>query len=536
MFIHWGIASLPGGVWNGRQIPGLAEWIQFKARIPLADYAALAREFNPAEFDARAWVRTAAEAGAKYVVFTAKHHDGFAMYNSAVSDYNICAATPFARDPLAELAAACQEFGIMLGLYYSQMIDWAHPHAVGPQCNDWDFDASQADFRRYWSGKAMPQLRELLSNYGHIGLLWFDMPQGMPPECAREAADLVRELQPGAVINSRLGTGGYADYMSMDDNYVNNGLPARDWETAATTNHTWGYSKAPGQWKPTAALCQALAYSVSRGGNYLLNIGPDASGALPAEAVEQFKGIGAWMKHAAPGIHGASAGPFEQSFEWGHISAKGSSLFLHVCDPDAREIVLPNVLTELVSAGDLATNAVLDHHVLVDVHGRHSLVVDLDPAGDDLPRTVELRFTTPPAVRPGNVQLPGQGIRLDIWRARVGSDNGHRWDFGLTRPGRYRVVVLSKETFSNADPQWWADGLTGTLTAASGDIPFTLRRDGEEDYPVIHFWKLVRSEIAEVTFNEPGPHSLALTGLKIVDSKWDESGVNVLALRLEPLQ
>ncbi|ASK65085.1 hypothetical protein CFK39_03735 [Brachybacterium avium] len=266
LMVHWGLPAIPAGIWHGRQVEGLTEWIQYKARIPLAEYRKLAEDFNPTSFSAREWVRMAAEAGAKYFVYTAKHHDGFAMYHSQVSDYNIVDATPFDRDPLAELAEACAEHGIMLGVYYSQMIDWEDPDAVGPQCNDWDFDPAQGDFHAYWRRKAAPQLREILTRYGDIGLMWFDMPSGIPEDCAQEAFDLVRELQPGAVINSRLGGGVAPDYTSMDDNYFNNLLPERDWETAATTNDSWAFAERGAGWKPVEGLCEALAYTVSRGG------------------------------------------------------------------------------------------------------------------------------------------------------------------------------------------------------------------------------------------------------------------------------
>lgn len=194
VFVHWGISATLGGLWKGKHIEGLAEWIQYKAKIP------------------------------------------FAMYHSHASAYNVVDATPFHRDPLAEIAQVCAEYGILRGIYYSQTIDWEDPDAVGPSSNSWDFEAGKGDFHRYWRRKAAPQLREILRNYGDIGMLWFDMPSGIPAECAQQAFELVRELQPGAVINSRLGGGVDADYNSMDDNYFNNFLPSSAWETAATTN------------------------------------------------------------------------------------------------------------------------------------------------------------------------------------------------------------------------------------------------------------------------------------------------------------
>lgn len=535
VIVHWGISSALGGLLDGERVEGLAEWIQFKARIPGTEYARLAGSFNPTNFNAREWVRMAHEAGARYFVYTAKHHDGFAMYHSAVSDYNIVDATPFGRDPLAELAQACAEYGIMLGLYYSQTIDWEDPDAVGPKCNDWDFDPAQGDFHTYWRRKAMPQLRELLTDYGDIGLLWFDMPSGIPADCAREAYDLVRELQPAAVINSRLGGGVEADYISMDDNYFNNILPSRDWETAATTNDSWGYAELGDGWKPVDGLCEALAYTVSRGGNLLLNIGPDATGAIPPQALDQFAGIGQWMHRAAPGIHAAGPSPFPGGSDWGHVTSRGSSLYLHVADPGLEKLLIPGLVGTPADATDLATGTSLQFSFSEAPSEGGVLGLELPEPTDGLPRTIELVFTETPAATGRLVQTPGADLRLDLWTAARGGDGSLRWNFTMSTPGQYRVVLLSKETFSNFEPQWWADGLTGTLVVNQARQEFTLRRDGDEPYPIIHYWKIVHSDIGSLEVSASGEQELSIEHLATVDSKWDPEGVNMIGVRLVPV-
>ena len=535
VFVHWGISAIPGGLWNGKHVPGLAEWIQFRAQIPLSDYAELAKAFNPAGFDAREWVRMAAEAGAKYFVYTAKHHDGFAMYHSQVSAYNVVDATPFRRDPLAEIAQACAEYGIMLGLYYSQTIDWEDPDAVGPSANSWDFDAENGDFHIYWRRKAAPQLREILSNYGKIGLLWFDMPSGIPAECAQEALDLVRELQPGAVINSRLGGGVDADYNSMDDNYFNNFLPSSAWETAATTNDSWGFSKLAAGWKPVASLCETLAYTVSRGGNLLLNAGPDASGAIPERVQEQFAGIGTWMQRARPGIRGAGPSPFAASFDWGYVTTGESSVYLHVADLGKKELSLRGIASAPDSVRDLGTDTLLPF-TLTETDGTGPLLtLELPALTDELPRTIELAFSELPRVDQSIVQVPGSSLRLDVGNADTGAGGSLRWNFTMATPGEYRVVLLSKETFGNFNPQWWAEGLTGTMETEAGQTPFMLRREGEEPYPILHYWKVVRSEIGVLHVSRTGLQEIIIEDLPVVDSKWDRDGVNMIALRLEPV-
>ncbi|MDJ0314462.1 alpha-L-fucosidase [Arthrobacter sp. H35-D1] len=535
VFVHWGVSAILGGLWHGKHVEGLAEWIQFRAKIPLAEYAELAKDFNPADLNARDWVRMAAEAGAKYFVYTAKHHDGFAMYHSQASAYNVVDATPFQRDPLAEIAQACVEYGIMLGVYYSQTIDWEDPDAVGPSCNSWDFDTEKGDFHSYWRRKAAPQLREILSNYGDIGLMWFDMPSGIPAECAQEAFSLVRELQPGAVINSRLGGGVDADYNSMDDNYFNNFLPVNAWETAATTNDSWGFSKLAAGWKPVASLCETLAYTVSRGGNLLLNAGPDASGAIPEKVQEQFAGIGTWMQRAVSAIRGAGPSPFAASFDWGYVTAGESSVYLHVADLGKQELSLRGIASAPDSVRDLGTGTLLPF-TLSEADGRGPLLtLELAAPTDELPRTIELAFTELPRVDQSIVQVPGSPLRLDVWNAETGAGEALRWNFTMATPGEYRVVLLSKETFGNFNPQWWADGLTGTLETEAGSTPFTLRRDGEELYPILHYWKVVRSEIGVLHVSRTGQHKLNIEDLPVVDSKWDRGGVNMIALRLEPV-
>ncbi len=215
MFIHWGLYAVPAGEWKGKQIPGIGEWIMNRARIPVDEYEQLATQFNPVNFNAEEWVRVAKDAGMKYITITAKHHDGFAMFGSKASRYNIVDATPFHRDPLKELAAACQKAGIKLCFYYSQTQDWHEPDADG---NTWDFpDESKKDFAKYLKEKAIPQVRELLTNYGPIGMIWFDTPRKITKEQSEELAALVHQLQPQCLVNGRVGHNA-GDYDSAGDN------------------------------------------------------------------------------------------------------------------------------------------------------------------------------------------------------------------------------------------------------------------------------------------------------------------------------
>src|SRR5690349_2759768 len=293
MMIHWGLYSVPAGTWKGKRIEGLGEWIMNHAKISVKEYEQLAPQFDPEKFNAEEIVRIAKNAGMKYIVITSKHHDGFAMYHSKVSKYNIYDATPFHRDPMKELADAAQKAGIKLCFYYSQTQDWHEPDAVG---NTWDFkDDSKKDFEKYLKEKVEPQVRELLTNYGPIGLIWFDTPRNITKEQSKELVDLVHSIQPDCLVSGRVGHG-LGDYDSAGDNQISVGKVKRVWETPVTMNDTWGYKSYDQNWKPVSVLIRQLVQVASQGGNYLLNVGPTSEGLIPQPSVDRLKAVGDWMK------------------------------------------------------------------------------------------------------------------------------------------------------------------------------------------------------------------------------------------------
>ena len=328
MFIHWGLYAVPAGVWKGRKIPGIGEWIMHRARIPVKEYEPLAKKFNPVKFNAKEWVRVAKDAGMKWIVITAKHHDGFCMFETKLTDYNIVKATPFKRDPLKELAEACKEEGIRLGFYYSQTLDWHHPDGVG---NDWDYDPNEKNFSRYFEEYVKPQVRELLTNYGPVAVIWFDI--GTPtPEQARELKQWVRRLQPNTIISGRIDPPwetGIGDYREMGDNVISAEKLKGDWETPATINDTWGFKSYDHNWKSVGVLIHNLVEIVSKGGNYLLNVGPTAEGIIPEPSIERLAAMGEWLKVNGESIYGSTASPLEEQ-EWGLCTSKPGKLYLHV--------------------------------------------------------------------------------------------------------------------------------------------------------------------------------------------------------------
>src|SRR3954466_14751347 len=275
MFIHWGIYSVPAGVHKGKEMgPRIGEWIQQEMKIPVAEYAEYAQQFNPVKFDGDAWVRLAKEAGMKYIVITSKHHDGFAMFKSAASPFNIVDATPYHRDPLKELAAACQREGIKLGFYYSQAQDWHHAGGAARR-GRWD-PAQEGDMTEYIKNIAVPQVREILTKYGPIAVLWWDTPDNPPFMMTRERADLLApllKLQPGIITNNRLGGGYMGDTETPENRVPATGYP-RDWELCMTMNDTWGFKSYDTNWKSGEQLIRQLVDTASKGGNLLLNVGP----------------------------------------------------------------------------------------------------------------------------------------------------------------------------------------------------------------------------------------------------------------------
>jgi alpha-L-fucosidase len=335
MFIHWGLYAIPAGEWNGQRSLGLGEWIMNRSRVPVTEYEKLAGQFNPVRFNPDEWVQLAQDAGMKYIVITSKHHDGFAMFKSAVSQYNVVDATPYKRDILKELADACARRGMRLGFYYSQSQDWHEKNGAG---NTWDFGPDTAPdgktelkkYDDYLRGKAEPQVRELLTNYGPVALIWFDTPRMMTPTRGQRFADIVRQTQPNTLIDGRLGTEG--DYRSTGDNVIPPEASTEAWETPATINDTWGFRKDDTNWKSPGQIAFKLVDIVSKGGNYLLNVGPTAEGIIPQPSADVLRTVGRWLKLNGDAVYGAGHSPFGDEFgEWTSKDAKdirGQKLFL----------------------------------------------------------------------------------------------------------------------------------------------------------------------------------------------------------------
>ncbi|MGQ1788088.1 alpha-L-fucosidase [Saccharicrinis sp. GN24d3] len=350
MFIHWGLFSHLGGKWNGKTYYGIGEWIMSPrvAGIAPEEYKKIANDFNPKEFDAAAIAKLAKDAGMKYIIITSKHHEGFAMFDSKASKFNIVDATPFSRDPMKELSLACKELGLGFGFYYSHNQDWIAPGGTnGPTKFS---NGKEATFDDYFYKKCKPQVKEICSNYGKIDFIWFDTPGGMEKEQIVELADMVRELQPEAMLCSRIGYG-LGDYVTHGDMEV----PSRNldilWESCDTNNDSWSYAWYDNNFKDPREILHRLISTVARGGTYLFNVGPDGSGKIPEIGVQFLLETGKWIKKYPQVIYDAGSSPWRHAQAWGDVTTQDKSMFLSVFDwPKDGKLYLPGMNTKIAFA------------------------------------------------------------------------------------------------------------------------------------------------------------------------------------------
>jgi len=522
MFIHWGLYAVTAGQWKGKwQKNKYSEWIQIHFHIPVKEYETLAKQFNPVKFDADAWVRMARDAGMKYIVITAKHHDGFALFDSEASDFNIVDATPYGRDPLKDLAEACRKYGVRLCFYYSQSQDWHEPDGLS---NYWDFpdgvedkslkssrDWVRIDFQKYVDRKALPQMRELLTNYGPLGLIWYDTPRTITEEQAKAFVRIVRRLQPDCLVNSRIfRRGNLGDYGSTGDNAIPGSRRVGDWEMPGTMNDTWGWRSDDHNWKSSQTLIRNLVDIVSKGGNYLLNVGPTAEGEFPPPIVQRLEAIGRWMKANGDAVYGTQASPFGK-MPWGRCTWKKETLYLHVFDwPDGPLVV--RGLANPVRRAYLLADAGRTPLPVAGDGGEARIAVPAQAPDPDV-SVVVLEVEGEPAVDTTVYPLEDGSVRLAAERADIrgktarletrGSDtyvawwvdpaDAVAWEFHAAKAGAYAVEVtgsnkgrggrrytvsVAGQTLAGKAPATgsWTDFETerlGTVTL-DGTGPFTL--------------------------------------------------------------
>ena len=387
MFINWGVHSLYGGEYKGhQQARGGAEWIMNRCKIPVAEYREMAKQFNPVNYDPEGWVKMAKDAGMKYLVISMKHHDGFVLFDSKASNWNVVEATPYGKDLLKPLAEACRKQGIKLGIYYSQAVDWTNPGGAAARRlmkegwpnpdsaridqytrehdGHWDPIQETASFDEYVDRVAVPQVREILTNYGEIAILWWDYGTQMKSAEGAAKLDKLLTLQPNIITNDRLHPDFHGDTKTPEQ-----AIPERDavegqnWETCMTMNNSWGYRKTDNNWKSSELLIRNLIKIAARGGNYLLNIGPKPDGSFPEESIQRLKEIGRWMAVNGEAIYGTQASPLDK-LAWGECTKKevknNTVLYLSVLYwPKNGQLTVPALKNRVVGAKLLATGAKL---------------------------------------------------------------------------------------------------------------------------------------------------------------------------------
>jgi len=532
MFIHWGVYSRAGGVWKGEKVDGYAEHLMRKEKISRKEYLEFAHAFNPVNFDADRWVSDAKKAGMRYIIITSKHHDGFAMFDSKVSDYNIIRQTAFKKDPMIALSAACHRQGIKFGFYYSHAFDWEHPEAPG---NDWDYDNPGGDrhlhggtnwydlhpellakAQRYVDEKAIPQIRELIAKY-HPDILWFDTPSKLPLSENIRILKAIRAIDTKVVVNGRLAGNSvinFGDYKNTADRPAEFYPVTGDWEAIPTTNESYGYHQYDSSHKPPSFFIQLLAKAASRGGNLLMNIGPKGDGTFDAKDLYILQGIGKWMRVNGASIYGTTASPLPLQ-SWGVSTKKGNKLYLHVFHwPADGKLWVGGIKSNpgrIYLLGDsartLTSKRLNEQDIRIDLPARapdtiNTVIVmelkdprqtgDVPRAGDALRtgdrtgtgdgwRTDSIRYIAPniPLTRLLAFDATQHGTGFGFGDGKAGhyyadgwknKDQYLTWNFRTAAAGSFRMIIkYLSGTGGGGTYQWQLDADRGERTIAAGN-------------------------------------------------------------------
>jgi len=462
MFIHWGVYAVPAGTYKGKEIGGIGEWIMNRGKIPVADYKAFAKDFNPVKYNPEEWVKLAKAAGMKYIVITSKHHDGFALFDSKATDWDIVDATPYGKDLLRPLVDACKKNGMRIGFYYSQAQDWNHPGGAKSGYKEgegWD-EPHKGDFDAYLKTIAVPQVKEILSGYD-IDVLWWDTPTWMNTQRAEQFLPLLK-LRPGIITNNRLGGGFRGDTETPEQHIPATGFKDRDWETCMTMNGTWGFKSYDHNWKSTETLIRNLVDIVSKGGNYLLNVGPTAEGLIPEPSIERLKAVGDWMKVNGEAVYGTSASPFKR-LPWGRCTKKEAggktTLYLHVFDWPADGKLVVHGLQNKAEKAYLLADA--ERKALAAEASPRGLVISVPAAAPNaISSTVVVEIPGAPSVeavpamqgKDGSLRVNGtdvqtHGVTLKSGQGKGSDEITHwtdpadwvSWDIFIDKPGKFTV-------------------------------------------------------------------------------------------------
>lgn len=537
MFVHWGPYAVFAGEYQGKPVGGIGEWIMCTSKIPIAEYQQITRRgFTASAFDPAAWAALAKEAGMRYIVLTAKHSDGFALYDSDVSDWNAVKASSAGRDLIAPLAGASRAAGLKFGLYYSQCQDWTHPGG-GNYRQPWD-PAQAGHYDTYLQKIAVPQVKELLDRY-QPDILWWDAPISMTAERAQPFVDLLK-AHPHLISNDRLGGGFAGDTKTPEQHIPPRGYPGQRFEVCMTMNDTWGFKKGDANWKSVQTILRNLTDIASKGGNFLLNVGPDAEGRIPAASVERLRAVGRWMKHNGESIHGTQAGPFPRRLPWGRVTSRAgtdgtSLLYLHVWDwPADGRLLLPTMETLPSSASVLASGENLS------VEKTPEGVVLRLPASAPEPdvSVLKLTFPAPPIVTQSHIAKP----------ADDGSITLHPLDADLKGNwlGTIRLEGMGGNSILTGwhDPEWHAEYQINAPKPGTWRVVANLRSEHPLKLSLEcgSFRATGQAPATSGTYRAVELGTISLPSgestLKVlpVAEGWNGSNLSLLAIRLEPVE
>jgi alpha-L-fucosidase len=544
MFIHWGLYSVPAGRWNGKTVDGASEWLINDARIKAAEYEPLQKQFNPVKFDAKEWVRIAKAAGVKYITITSKHHEGFAMWDTKQTDWSIT-NTPYGKDVLKQLAAACKGSGIRLCFYHSIM-DWHNPDYLPRR--EWDPRPDQkGDYDKYVAFMKA-QLKELLTGYGPIGVLWFDgeWEDTWTHDRGKDLYQYVRSLQPDIIVNNRVDTGRSGrglsgsddepagDFGTPEQTIPANGLPGVDWESCMTMNDSWGYKADDHGWKSSEQLIRNLVDIASKGGNYLLNVGPTSEGLIPPESVERLKAMGAWLKVNGDAIYGTEAGPFTRPQPGWRVTQRPGKLYVHVFSAPDGAVILRGLQSPVKRAYMLAdksratvrTESTPDgvtitvpqplpdpvaSVVVLEISGKPSVAAThITQAADG---TVSLKASD--ADTTGSVQYEADKDSIGYW-TEAGSTVS--WKFDVKAPGTFKTYIVQACESGPAGSEYQVSvgdsSVKGVVKATGSWDSFTTVDLGELTIPAKGTYTLTVKAVSKPSFAVMNLRALTLTPLE----------------------
>lgn len=537
MFIHWGLYAAIGK----------GEWVMYGQKIPVKEYEQLTETFNPNLFNAKEWVSLAKRAGMKYIVITAKHHDGFAMFHSKADKYNIVDSTPFGRDPLKELAEECAKQGVKLCFYYSHVIDWHHPHSIHEHYNNtWDYQLEEKAFYNYWNRLVKPQITELLTQYGPVGLLWFDTSGGLSKKDSEEMVQLVKSLQPDCLVNSRVSHWpNFGDFQSKGDNEIPmSGEDTKPWETPMTLNKSWGYYEGDDNYKSTDSIIRKLVNITSKGGNLLLNVGPDELGKIPVLSAEKLEEIGEWMHKNGESIYGTKGSPFPYEFDWGAVTLKGNKVFLHIHHNKwpSGPLQINGFKTKVLQAYVLSEpqQKIPFQQKHSDNEGLYSLHVELpkEPLCE-LSSVIVLELAEELKIDPAFIEQAGV-IKLDFGHAKIEKEqnqNAAEWQVKIAEKGKYEVHLI---TYKKAGVDWKSE-LTEKVEVAIGNNVKSIVPNEDDivtdsetcQYPYTE----IHSQLGVFEIDQPGKYTLKLHSNKVREKPkgpeiWQAAEVKLRAVKM----